>query len=232
MTLSAPTLPPPCAEVLPTSFDILVRDRDTAWEACADPQRALSLLPRFLGLSLLALSAHAAVMAVVWGLDPHASTASHTPLEFGLRVMGVFTGSLLGANMAALPTFYLHTLLAGVRTHGWRVSVEVMRIQATEATVLLGLLPILAVVGVGTALMGTHDGVKVCLALGFALPFLAGLPALSGLVRTFSRLAAEAPPPPQGTRGGMPTLLVLAWSLLFALMAPLGAAGLWGLTGS
>lgn len=212
-----------------STFDLLVRDRDTAYAECGDAARAARLLPRFIGLGLAGFLAHAAAMGLMHAVSPDALSATDDPLRFGGRVFLAYAGAFFGTNIAALPTFYFHALMAGMRTHGWRISVEVMRAQATEATVLLGLLPALLAAGVGAALMGLELWADAALALGFLLPFVAGLPGSLGLLSTLRRLAEEAQPEDHIHRDATPTLLALAWCTLFTVMAPVGVWGIFNM---
>lgn len=211
------------------TFDLLVRDREAAYAECSEASRAARLLPRFIGLGLAGFLAHGAAMGLLHAVNPDPLGGDDDPVRFGARMFAAYAGAFFGTNIAALPTFYFHTLLAGVRTHGWRVSVEVLRAQATEATVLLGVLPAFLAAGVGAGLMGLNDWADTAEAFGFLLPFIAGLPGSLGLLRTLRRLAGEAPDRPHGQRNATPTLLALAWCVLFTVMAPVGVWGIWTL---
>lgn len=211
---------------VPSVYELLVRDREAAWQACSDPQTSARLLPRLVGLGLLGTAAYATALGALQAMD---FTEFHdlTATQHGLRVFTSYAGAFFGANLAALPTFYFHTLVAGVRTHGWRVSVEVMRAQATQAMVMLGVLPMYFAAGVGLLQLGLDQTWEAWRGFGFVLPFLCGLPGSIYLMQTFFRLARENPPAPPAQRTAAPALLTLAWCSLFAVMAPVGVVGIW-----
>ena len=210
-----------------STFDLLVRDRDAAYAECAEAERATRLMPRFIGLGLASFLAYAAAMGLLHAVNPDPLGGAEDPIRFGARIFCAYAGAFFGTNIAALPTFYFHTLIAGVRTHGWRVSVEVMRAQATEATVMLGVLPAFLAAGIGASMMNLTLWADSAEAFGYLLPFVAGLPGSLGLLRTMRRLAAEAPDRPHSQRNATPTLLALAWCALFTVMAPVGVWGIW-----
>lgn len=213
-------------------YNLLVRDRQAATERCAEPESAASLLPRFAGLGLLGFGAYGAVMGLVHAqLPPEWPWATDDGLWMGTRYFLTFAGAFFGTKVATLPTYYFHALLAGIRTHAWRVAVEVLRAQATQAMVMIGLLPLFLAMGIGAGRLGDRGLAELVLGGGLLLPFVAGLPGTWTMYGSLRRMAREATPTDEpwtpGRRGPMPGLLLLAWTLLFTVMAPVGAIAIW-----
>ena len=209
-------------------YELLVRDREAAYARCSEADSAAALLPRFAAVGLLGMGAYAAALGLLHHMD-HTTFYAEQPMAYASKVFLAYAGSFFGTNIAALPTFYFHTLVAGIRTHGWRVSVEVMRAQATQATVMLGLLPLYFALGVGLLQLELDQTWTALRGMGFVLPFLCGLPGSYHLAGTFFRLARENPPVAPAQRSSAPLLLTLAWCALFAIMAPVGVIGIWHL---
>lgn len=217
-------------------YHLLVRDRKAAHARCAESESAASLLPRFAGLGLLGFGAYGAVMGLVRAqLPPEWRYATDDGLWMGARYFLTFSGAFFGTKVATLPTYYFHALLAGIQTHAWRVAVEVLRAQATQAMVMLGLLPLFLAMGIGAGRLGDPSLAELVLYCGVLLPFVAGLPGTWTMYESLSRMAREANPEEQPwapwRRGPMPGLLLLAWTLVFAVMAPVGAWAIWSALG-
>lgn len=218
----------------PTMIDLLLRERETTDRLCADRDQAAALLPRLLAIGATSIAAWAVVhggllLASEQSILP-AALAGAPPWWTPIVLFCALEGGLLGAQLAGMPSFYFYGLLAGIETHGWRIVVESMRARATAAVVLLGLLPVYLAVGLGLVLVfpdATWEGRTLhAIVLGFggtALPFVAGLAAPASLYRAFRRMLSEGMPEGQTRRRPMPLLLVLAWSALFTVLAPLGA---------
>ncbi len=221
----------------PGVIDLLLRHRAIADDDCADAERAARLLPRLVLTTVGGVGAFSLVQGLLLTTAAHAWPAGLAEAHPLLAVGGVFAAfefGLMGTQIAALPTFYFHALLAGLRTHAWRITVESLRARATASVVLLGLLPIYLALALGFGLLAAgdsrwaelHSAVVLC---GYALPLVAGLAAPLSLLRAFRRMAGERE---EDGRRPMPTLLVMAWSALFTVMAPLGIARMLGLLGA
>lgn len=208
------------------TYDLLLREKEEADALCADPDGSARLLPRFVLTGSAGVAAYAVVQAsLLHMLGDRAlpEVAGHLPVPLTAAMLFVaFEAGFLGSHVAGLPSYYFYALLAGIRTHSWRLVAESMRARATASVVLLGLLPVYLAGGLGLCLLtdGTyHDLTRVVVLLvGYALPFVAGLAAPATLLRSVLRLAKEQP----GSRRATPILLTLAWTALFTAMAPLG----------
>ncbi len=227
-----PPSPAPNAAPPPGLVDLLLRERTAADALCADREAAATLLPQLVGVGAVGIAAGAVVHGGL--LVANGATLADHALADGpgwwapLALFLSFEVAFTAAQLAGLPSFYFFGLLAGIRTHGWRIAVESLRARATAAVVLLGLLPIYFAVGLGAALLFDAPGFggqvqgRLVLMAGYALPFVAGLAAPASLYRAFCGLV---PTGPDGTGGRrpMPLLLVFAWSGFFSTLAPLGA---------
>lgn len=230
--MEATTAPPSATS--PALLDLLLREKKTTDTLCADRDQAAALLPRFLATGAASIAAWALVHGTLVVASNQAvlpdALATAPPWWAPVVFFLALEGGLLGAQLAGMPSFYFYALLAGIETHGWRIVVESLRARATAAVVLLGLLPVYLAMGLGLVLVfqgGPTEGRALqTLVIGFggtALPFIAGLAAPGSLYRAFRRMLSEGLPPGETRRAPMPLLLVLAWSALFTVLAPLGA---------
>jgi hypothetical protein len=214
--------------------DLLLRERAATDTLCADQDQAAAILPRLLGIAAIGVAAWAAVEGGL--LVGSAQVVFPEALAGGpwwwapVALFVAYETAFLGVQLAGLPSFYFYGLLAGIRTHGWRIAVESLRARATAAVVLLGVLPVYLAVGLGLVLV-FPDSTVLGMTLhtlfltvgGMALPFLCGLAAPLSLYRAFTRMVAEVQVDGATRRRPMPVVLVLAWSVFFSVLAPLGA---------
>lgn len=204
----------------PGLVHLLLHDREAMDLTMADAGASTAALPGMIATSLLGYAAFGAAHG-------YALTLLH-PVRYPdltLTIAGVtlaYGGAFFGAKLACVPSAYFYALLAGVRTHSLRLTVEAMRAQATQGVVLLGLVPVYFAAVLGIALADPKSAVAVE-AIGWALPFVAGFWGVAQLYRALSRLVRKAP---DGARSAMPSLLVFAWTALVALLAPMGTARL------
>lgn len=216
---------------MPSTLALLLRRDNDPDAILDDPIEASRQLGPLVALSTFALGAwalaQAALLAGLPALPGLPGAAEASGPELALAIFAAGAAGLFGAQLAGLPTFYFYTLLAGLSTHGWRVSVESMRAQATAGLVLLGALPVWVAAAEGLRLLigeAPHEAeltAGVVWVVGGALPFLTGLFAPLTLLRAMKRLALREVRA-EGRRAPLPTLLVTAWSLCFTAMAPLG----------
>lgn len=219
----------------PALSELLLKEPEALDALCGDAESTASLLPRLVGISALGLGAFALVqggLAAGPGAElmaPFSAESAHVGLPRAVGVVFLsYAAGFFGAQVASLPSAYFYALLAGVKTHSWRVAAEAMRSQATSSLVLLGLLPVYLAVALGLAMgadpvtstFGERETARFVLHLGYLLPFVAGLSGVRSMHRNFLGLVRGARK--DGERTPMPTLLVLAWSMLFAVLAPLG----------
>jgi hypothetical protein len=218
-------------------IDLLLRSPEALDAALEQPQAALSTTSRLLPLALGGLLAYGAVQGLL--LTESRTAMWPTPVAGGIPLfsMGVvglaYVGGFFGAQVAGLPSAWFYAALAGVRVPAARIAGEALRAQATSALVLLGLLPIYLAAGLGLTAIEHSGGMAALKTLviglfGFTLPFVAGLAGVIALYRAFGRiLRAQA----GEERAAGPLRLVLAWSVLFTAMAPVGTARLLSLLG-
>lgn len=204
----------------PGLVHLLLHDRDAMDLTMADPPAATAALPGMIFTSILGYAAFGAAHGYALTLL-HPGQYPSLPYTIG-GVTLAYGGAFFGAKFASLPSAYFYALLAGVRTHSLRLTVEAMRAQATQGVVLLGLVPVYFAAVLGIALANPDAGVPVEV-IGWCLPFVAGFWGVGQLYRALARLVKKGP---DGARSAMPSLLVLAWTALVALLAPMGTARL------
>ncbi|HMV68817.1 MAG TPA: hypothetical protein PKA64_18335, partial [Myxococcota bacterium] len=135
-----------------------------------------------------------------------------------LRVGGAWaaasTGGFFTAICAGLPSYWFYGVVADIRAPAWRLAVELVRVQAVGCVVLLGVLPFWLAGALCLQLAGADVyHLPAWMALTWALPFLAALPGMLGLRRTFQRMRGEP-------GWFAPTLLTAWWVVLFQFTGP------------
>lgn len=203
--------------------DRILRDAPGLDVEAAHPDSAFALLPRLVGLGVTGLVAYSVVQTLLVHLAGPDLVPDASVLAVGARIGSAYLFGFFGAQVAGLPSAWFYALLAGIRTDAWRVTVEAMRAQATSAIVLLGLLPVYLAVGVGVTMVD-EDALEFMVVAcgGYSLPFFAGLWGTAAMYRSFRRLVERERARAEAPRTAMPSLLVLAWAMLFTAMAPLG----------
>ena len=231
MSTLSPTLSRPPTVEEPALVDHLLRDPVALDRRFAEAAGVSVELPRLVGLTVAAFAAYAAAQglivtragaevfpAALWRMDAWRA---------GACLFLAYSGGMFGAQVAGLPSAWFYALLAGLRTPANRIVAEAMRAQATSAMVLLGLLPLYLAAGLGLSLATGEDVGSAFLRnaffvpVGYGLPFLAGLSGTFALYRAFQRMVVTGARP-ESPRTATPGRLVLAWSVLFTGMAPLG----------
>lgn len=202
----------------PSLVDLLLHDRLTLDVELADPHRAAARLPGMIGLSLAGYAAYG--LAQGWAMIVVTPQEENDLALLPVKVALAYAGGFFGAKMASLPSAYFYALLAGVRTHPLRLTAEAMRAQATQGVVMLGVIPVYFAAVMGLGLMDSSLA-EVLLGAGYVLPLFAGLWGVGQLYGGLSRLVNSARAP-GSFRTPMPALLVLAWTGLVGLLAPLG----------
>jgi hypothetical protein len=199
-------------------------------ETVLDQARApAQLVPAYALIAGFGLFAWALAFAGLHALSPQAWLAQAPLAQAGLptHFLSTWSAALLaffGAQLAGLPTFYFHAILARIPLSPPRLIAESLRAQATAALVLAGLVPLWFTASYGIQLIDPTEAqapalYRLCaIFLGKGLPFVAGLSATYTLFRAFLHLS----PREQGRPRGLPLALVAGWSLTFTLMAPLG----------
>ncbi len=170
-------------------------------ERCRRSDLSTTLLPRMLGLSLGVFAAWSGVQAVASSLAGVPFVSRHL-LAFPLGAAGdvvfsagvlflAYTGGIIGALCASLPSFSVAAMLAGLQVPVRRLAVEYVRALAASVIYLLGLVPVYAFL-VLAALRLDPEIAEQLIYVGYALPFLVGFLGRRSLQNSFGALVREA----------------------------------------
>jgi hypothetical protein len=208
-------------EVLPLR---LLRDERSVDAAVGDVAGASAMIGQLSAIVVAGFAAHAlTVAATAWpSLGPWAA------LRLGGAWWIASTVGFFAAICAGLPSYWFYGVVARIEAPAWRLAVELVRVQAVGAVVLVGVLPFWLVVALGMHLLG-EDVYRNALWMGYtySLPFQASLPGLLGLIRVFLRMRDAV-----GETGWLPPLgLAACWVVLFLYTAPMAIWSLFNALG-
>jgi hypothetical protein len=165
---------------------------------------------------------------VTWGFWPSSIPRAHwNDASIGNLLLAYCLG-LVAANGVCLPSFYFYGLLAGVRTSMLGVVSHAMKGMASAAVALLGILPIYVATALTVIVFPLPRGLLLgCVALGLALPFVAGLWGVKTLYDGFLALRDTICHERRESRACLLRRLLLAWCGLYTAMTPLMVYVLW-----
>ncbi|MBJ6762021.1 hypothetical protein JGU66_14700 [Myxococcaceae bacterium JPH2] len=204
---------------IPSILDLVLRREQRFHQVLREESALPELLPRMLGLSVLGLATHGAVL----GLGARFLPSEYVPTWFqaGVPLAWLplaFTGAFLGALCVCLPSFYFYTQLSGLDASFRLVTAQALRGQTTASVLLLGALPFYAAWVLGSVL-GLPIAPDWVMGMGVVLPFFVGLWGVAAVYRGFVHLAGHLPMTHQ-RRAGFLRRLVLAWGAVYTAVAP------------
>ena len=217
-------------------IDLILKAPGRVDELNRDPARVPELLPKFLGIGLVAYTIYSAAMIVILSLAPTAALPHHTPPmpDFQLRngtafaLWPAYTLGIILASCICLPSFYFYSLLAGVKMSFQQVVAVVLRCKTASAMVLLGVLPVYFALILGLLVFKADlANVEYALYLGLFLPFIAGLEGVHSIYRGVMGLADTLPPERRCRRERFLRRLTLAWAAVYTAVAPVMIYRLW-----
>jgi hypothetical protein len=216
--------------------ELLLKDPARVDALNREGPRQAELLPRFLGIALAGYVLYSLAMILILNTAPDAALPRHfLPVpparwEDG-SALGLLLGYTLGmvaTNGICLPSFYFFGLLAGVRLSTPQVTAQVLRCQATSAIFLVGVLPIYVAVVLGMVVFKARpEQLEVCLYVGLALPFVAGLEGVRSLYRAVLGMGDTLPPERRARRTTFLRRLTLSWCACYTAVCPVMIYRLW-----
>jgi hypothetical protein len=216
-------------------LDLLLKDRPTLERLLRRPDCQRRLVPKLLTLGLIGFAVYgvgATVMLnavhVTWGFWPAGVPRAHwSDASIGNLLLAYCLG-LVAANGICLPSFYFYGLLAGVRTSMLGVVSHATKGMASAAVALLGILPIYVATALAAIVFPLpRELMLACVALGLALPFVAGLWGVKTLYDGFLELRDTICHERRESRACLLRRLLLAWCSLYTAVTPLMVYVLW-----
>lgn len=145
-------------------------------------------------------------------------------------LVAAYPGGVLLASLIVLPSYWFFGLLCGVKMPIGEVLTHSLKGKAATTVLVLGLMPIYAVIVVCLILAKVPgELIKPILWMGLLLPFLAALRGAGAIQAGFRNVVATTPDLSAASRVAIPTSLMLMWALLFTLTAPVIMYRLWDL---
>jgi hypothetical protein len=135
---------------------------------------------------------------------------------------------LVLAACVCLPTFYFHSLLAGIRMTWLQIVSLVGKGMASSAIMLLGILPIYVAAVLGLVVLeAPTETLQWTLKVGLLLPFVAGLWGLRALYIGVMDMVDNPPLEWRCRRRCFFRRLVLAWTAVYTAVVPIMIYRLW-----
>src|SRR5262245_17541821 len=219
--------------------ELLLKRPDVVDELNCRPDWQRELFPRLLFIAEASYFAFALVLALLLKLAPTAAF----PRGHWLTLPGAawYDGSALGLILAytlgivlaacvCLPSFYFYSLLAGVKMTAMQITSVVAKGTASNAVLLLGILPIYVAAVLGmivfdAPLVHLHWGLWV----GLLLPFVTGLWGLRSIYLGILPRSAKQSETCSPARPCFLRRLTLSWAAIYAAVVPIMIYRLWEL---
>jgi hypothetical protein len=230
--------PPPAAAKGETTLELvelLLKDPGRLRQLDRDPRRHGELVPRFLLIAVAGYLVYSCTMVLLINVAPAEADPGFVPLPparwndgsaVGLPL--AYTLSIVLASCVCLPSFYFYSLLAGVRITWLQMVGLITRATAYNGMILLGVVPIYVALMMGLIIFAAPpDAVRWSVAVGLALPFVAGLWGLRAIHRGIADLAAEMPQAWRCRRECLLRRLTLAWAAVYTAVLPVMIYRLW-----
>ena len=196
-----------------TMFDLVLRHPATLDEQLLDEPELGPAIPKLIAVAAGGIGAWGAVVG---------GTAGYLVEEIGpvaaLTVPAAMIAALFGALCICLPSFYFYTQLSGLDASFRLITAQALKVLATTAVLLLGALPIHAVLALGAGLGWLSDPMLI-FNLGLMMPFVFGLRGIQLLYRGFVSMTDRLPITHR-RRGDFVRRMVLCWGALYTVVAP------------
>ena len=193
----------------------LLRDELAIDAAIGDVRGATRMLMWLVAVVSAGFAAHGAALAgMYWPMIGPADAGL-----YGGAWAVAATAGFFAAISAGLPSYWFYGVVARIRAPAWRLAVELVRVQAVGAVVLVGVLPFWLAAALGVRVLFGYDLMEYgpWVALTHMLPFLAALPGVFGLTRAFRRMRDAL----GEERSWAPAALTGWWVLMFNTTGPI-----------
>jgi hypothetical protein len=211
--------------------ELTLKDRARLHELLRDESRQTDLIPRLLGVGLVGFVIFGIAATLVLnasGTWPTWVPAAHWADRSAPNLVLAYTVGLVAAIGVCLPSFYFYGLLAGVKISILGVTTHAMKCQAVTAIVLVGILPIYVALALGMMVFGASvEWLQLTIAIGLALPFVAGLWGVRSLYLGFMQLCETISADRRAARECFLRRLTLAWTAVYTVVTPVMIYVLW-----
>ena len=203
-----------------------------------EPGRQREFIPRLLAVALGGFAIYGVAATVVLNAIadkshwPQFVPAARWSDGSAANLLLAYATGLIAANGICLPSFYFYGLLAGVKTTMLGVTAHAMKGMAAGALALVGILPIYVTLALAVVVFPAPPLLSMlCIALGLALPFVAGLWGARSLYLGFVALADTISCGRPGERLCFLRRLMLAWCGCYTFVTPVMIYSLWNYLG-
>ena len=232
--------PPVVADALPDDgsaaglLELLLKNERRLNALLREAARQREFIPRLLAVALGGFAVYGAAATIVLNAIadkshwPQVVPAARWNEASAPNLLAAYAIGLIAANGVCLPSFYFYGLLAGVKTTLLGVTAHAMKGMAAGALALVGVLPIYVTLALAVVIFPAPSELStLCVALGLALPFIAGMWGARSLYLGFVALADTIACDPRGERVCFLRRLLLAWCGCYTFVTPVMIYALW-----
>lgn len=232
--------PPVAAEALPFDasaaglLELLLKNERRLNLLLRDAARQREFIPRLLAVALGGFAIYGAAATIVLNAIadksqwPQFVPAARWNDASAPNLLAAYAIGLIAANGVCLPSFYFYGLLAGVKTTLLGVTAHAMKGMAAGSLALVGVLPIYVTLALAAVIFPAPSELStLCVGLGLALPFIAGMWGARSLYLGFVALADTIACGERGQRVCFLRRLLLAWCGCYTFVTPVMIYALW-----
>ena len=211
--------------------ELMLKDPARLDELAREDSLQPVLVPRFLAIALVGFTIFGVAATVVLnasGVWPSWVPRATWPGPSAANLILAYDLGLIAASGVCLPSFYFYGLLAGVKLTMLQAVAHLVKTKATTAVMLVGILPLYVALALGIIVFGgAAEWLNLTIAVGLALPFVAGLWGIRSLYLGFMRLADTLPACDRTRRTRFLRMLTLSWAGCYTAVSPLMIYTLW-----
>ncbi len=211
--------------------ELMLKDQRRLDGLIREESRAPDLIPRLLAIALVGFTIFGIAATLILNLaDSLPSWAPRARWSDGTwaNLTLAYVLGMVAATGVCLPSFYFYGLLAGVKLSMLQSVAHAVKCLAVTAVVLVGALPIYVAFSLGMIVFSVEaELLRSTIALGLALPFVAGLWGVRTLFLGFADLAETLPACRKAERACFLRRLTVAWAACYTAVTPVMIIWLW-----
>jgi hypothetical protein len=230
---------PPRTEAIETMlglFEVLLKAPNRLDAFVREPSLQGKLIAGFAVLTAAGFAVYGlALAAFLFAAPPGGVPGLLTPgwagtFRSAVAVTLTYPLGLFLATLVCLPSYYYFAQLGGARLSVQAVLAHSLKGKAATTVLLLGVLPIYAIVMLGLIVLGAApELIRGGMYVGLVLPMVVGIRGAQSIFTGLMAVVNAMPARERARRYTLPGWLVVAWGILFTVTGPLCLYEAWKL---